>query len=118
MSTLKHYKIAELKEEWLTPKLSRRIISGSKETLGYFVLLKGSTVASHKHVNEQISVPLKGALKFTIDGKELTVKEGEVLIIPPNVEHAALAIEDSIVLDCFSPTREDWLAGKDDYLRK
>ena len=85
--------------------------------VGYIVLLKGSVVPSHKHFSEQISIILKGALKFTINGEDTVVKDREVLVIPSNVEHAAVAIEDTISLDCFSPPREDWLTGKDNYLR-
>lgn len=114
---VRFWRISELKEEWLNPKLSRRLISGKNEMLGYIVLLKGSVVPAHKHVSEQITFILKGALRFTINGKDTVVKEGEVLVIPSNVEHAAIAIEDTIDLDCFSPPREDWLTGKDNYLR-
>jgi quercetin dioxygenase-like cupin family protein len=114
---VRFYRISELKEEWLNPKLSRRLISGKSEMLGYIVLLKGSVVPAHKHVSEQITFIVKGALRFTINGKDTVVKEGEALVIPPNLEHAAVAVEDTIDLDCFSPPREDWLTGKDSYLR-
>jgi len=115
---VKLYKFSDLKEEWLNPKISRKLIVGEKEMLGYIVLLKGSVVPTHKHVSEQITMIMKGALKFTIHGKDTIVREGEVLLIPSNVEHGATALEDTIDIDCFSPLREDWLTGKDDYLRK
>jgi len=114
---VKFYRLSDLKEEWLNPKFSRRIIAGRSEMVGYIVLLKGSVVPSHKHFSEQISIILKGALKFTINGEDTVVKDREALVIPSNVEHAAIAIEDTISLDCFSPPREDWLTGKDNYLR-
>jgi len=104
-------------EEWLNPKLSRRMIVGQNEMIGYIVLLKGCYVPPHRHISEQITLILKGALKFNVDGKEIVVKEGEALVIPPNVEHSAVALEDTIDLDCFSPLREDWLTGRDQYLR-
>jgi quercetin dioxygenase-like cupin family protein len=114
---VKFCRFSDLKEEWLNPKLSRRIISGNNEMLGYIILLKGCVVPPHKHVSEQITVILKGALKFTINGIDTIVKEEEVLVIPPNIEHTAIAMEDTLDLDCFSPPRQDWLAGKDNYLR-
>jgi quercetin dioxygenase-like cupin family protein len=46
------------------------------------------------------------------------VRAGEVLVIPSNVPHRALAIEDTIGIDVFSPIRHDWLDGTDNYLRK
>jgi quercetin dioxygenase-like cupin family protein len=114
---IKVYRFSDLYEEWMNEKLSRRIVPGRNEMLGYVTLKKGCFVPPHKHVSEQMSIMLKGALKFTINGKEMVVKEGEVIVIPPNVEHAALAVEDTIDLDCFSPPREDWLTGQDAYLR-
>jgi quercetin dioxygenase-like cupin family protein len=113
----RRYRFSELKEEWLNEKLSRRLVVGENEMLGYFTLKKGCVVPAHKHVSEQMSVILKGALAFTIAGAKTVVKEGEVLVIPPNVEHEAVAVEDTVVLDCFSPIRDDWLKGQDQYLR-
>jgi quercetin dioxygenase-like cupin family protein len=93
------------------------MIVGKNEMLGYLFLSKGAYVPPHHHVSEQITIILKGALEFTTEGRKIVVREGETLVIPPNVEHAALALEDSIDVDCFSPLREDWLSGTDQYLR-
>jgi quercetin dioxygenase-like cupin family protein len=101
----------------LNPKFSRKIVAGKSEMVGFFNLLKGATIPAHRHVSEQISIVLKGKLTFTINGEELVVKKGEVLVIPSNVEHAAVVIEDATVHDCFTPLREDWLTGQDKYLR-
>ena len=43
---------------------------------------------------------------------------GEVVVIPSNVPHRALALEDTLDVDVFSPPREDWLKGTDAYLRR
>lgn len=85
--------------------------------LGRISLKKGAIVPAHKHLSEQITFILKGALQFTIHGKKYTVKSGEVLVIPSNVIHEAVALEDTDDFDCFSPLRRDWLTGKDKYLR-
>jgi quercetin dioxygenase-like cupin family protein len=42
---------------------------------------------------------------------------GELLLIPPQVPHAAEALEDTIAIDTFSPPREDWINKTDQYLR-
>ena len=55
---------------------------------------------------------------FVLGGVEKIVKAGEVLQIPPHVPHSAEALEDCIVVDLFSPLREDWIRGDDAYLRK
>ena len=60
---------------------------------------------------------LEGALKFEIGGEEIVVGKGQVLRIPSNVPHRAVALEDTLDLDIFSPIREDWLKKDDAYLR-
>ena len=73
---------------------------------------------THQHESEQISCIVQGALKFELEGRELTLRAGEVLVIPSNVPHSAVALEDSQAFDIFSPIRQDWLNGTDSYLRK
>jgi quercetin dioxygenase-like cupin family protein len=62
----------------------------------------------HAHESEQMTYILQGALKFLIEGEEITVREGEVLHIPPRVAHQAEALEDTFELDVFSPIRPEW----------
>jgi quercetin dioxygenase-like cupin family protein len=61
---------------------------------------------------------LTGALKFLIDGKEIVLRVGEILLIPPHMPHSAEALEDSSAIDTFTPPRQDWIDGSDQYLRK
>jgi quercetin dioxygenase-like cupin family protein len=107
-----------VKKEALNAKLARKVISGEKITMAQIFLAKDGVVPLHHHENEQISSVLTGAMKFEIEGKEIVLREGEVLLIPPNVPHRVVALEDSMALDVFSPIRADWLTGKDDYLRR
>jgi quercetin dioxygenase-like cupin family protein len=108
---------ADVREEWLNPKISRKMIIGQNEMLARLVLKKGSFVPPHKHVSEQLSSVLTGSLEFKIGRKSIIVGPGQVLVIPPNVVHSALALEDTDAIDAFSPLREDWLSGDDSYLR-
>ena len=68
-------------------------------------LAKDATVAEHSHHNEQITMVEKGALKFAIDGGHKVVHGGETLVIPPNVPHSVIALEDTVVFDVFAPSR-------------
>jgi quercetin dioxygenase-like cupin family protein len=68
-------------------------------------------------VNEQVTYILEGALKFRIDGREIIVRAGEVLTIPPNMPHEAEAMIDTVDLDVFNPPRADWINKDDSYLR-
>jgi quercetin dioxygenase-like cupin family protein len=107
-----------VKKEVMNPKLSRKVITGKKAMVAQVFLAKGCVVPTHQHDSEQISYVIEGALKFELEGKEIVVGKGEVLVIPSNVPHKAVALEDTLDLDVFSPIRIDWLTGKDDYLRK
>jgi quercetin dioxygenase-like cupin family protein len=107
----------EVHEEWLNPKISRKMVVGQNEMLARLVLKKGSIVPAHKHVSEQISSVLTGTLVFKVGRKEFTVRQGEMLVIPPNVVHSVVALEDTDAVDTFSPLRLDWLNGDDSYLR-
>ena len=101
--------------------LDRRLITGERVMLAHVYLKKGCIVPRHQHDNEQITYIVEGALKFWIgedEKKELTVRPGEVLHIPPNVWHKAEALEDTLDVDIFSPPRQDWLAKTDAYLRR
>lgn len=85
--------------------------------LARIVLKKGARVPMHHHFHEQISHVVEGALNFTIDGKEVVVRAGEILTIPPDVPHQVIALEDSVALDIFNPPRQDWIDRDDAYLR-
>jgi len=112
------YRWSDIPGKRLTDKLSRKLISGKNEMLAQVFLKKGCVVASHKHESEQMTFILKGLLELTLPGRKVRVGEGEVLVIPPNLEHGAVALEDTIDLDIFSPVRSDWLTGQDHYLRR
>jgi quercetin dioxygenase-like cupin family protein len=108
----------EVKTDQMSPQLTRRFISGPNTTLARFELKKGCVVPTHHHENAQMSWIVEGCLRFTWPGGgPMDVRAGEVLVIPPNLPHAAEAMEDTVVTDAFSPAREDWASGDDAYLR-
>ena len=108
----------EIELEKVTEMISRKVVTGEREMLAQIYLKKGAVVPMHNHESEQITYVLQGALKFLIGGEEITVREGEVLHIPSWVEHQAEALDDTFELDLFSPIRQDWLDGTDDYFRR
>ena len=110
-------KWSEIKEEKLNDKITRKLAVGQNEMIGRLHLAKGAVVPAHKHLAEQITMVMTGAIRFTIGAKDIDVRAGDVLIIPPDVVHSAVALEDTDDLDSFSPLREDWLSGDDAYLK-
>ena len=115
------YRWDSMKKERVSDMLERRLITGDRMMLAHVYLKKGCIVPKHSHENEQLTYILEGALKFKIgdDGaEEITVRAGEVLLIPSNIPHQAEALEETLDVDVFSPPRQDWLDKKDDYLRR
>jgi len=92
------------------PLVKRRRVVGEQSMISHVELAKGCEVPSHRHENEQFACVLSGALEFVLgegDAAEtLVVSGGEVLHLPSNLPHAARALEDSLVLDVFSPPSE------------
>ncbi|PYV49573.1 MAG: cupin domain-containing protein [Acidobacteria bacterium] len=117
-ATLKYLSWNDVEVEAMNPLLGRQLIVGHQVMLARVLLKKGCIVPLHSHINEQLSYILEGALKFYIDGKEIVVRAGEVLTIPPNMPHKAEAMEDTVDLDVFNPPRADWINKTDSYLRK
>jgi quercetin dioxygenase-like cupin family protein len=58
-----------------------------------------------------------GRIMFNVGGVENFLGPGDTIRVPPNVPHFVDVIEDCIVVDLFSPRREDWIRGDDAYLR-
>ena len=115
------YRWDDMPKEKLSDSLSRRLVTADRMMLAHVYLDKGCVVPKHSHENEQLTYILEGALHFWIgeDGEEeVTVRAGEVLVIPSHVVHKAEALEDTLDVDVFSPPRQDWLDKTDDYLRE
>ena len=115
------YRWSEIPTEQVSPMLDRRLLTGDRVMLAHVHLEKGCIVPRHQHVHEQVTYILRGALKFSLgedEKQEQVVHADEVLHLPSNVWHKAEALDDTIVLDVFSPPREDWLNRTDDYLRR
>ena len=74
-------------------------------------LAAGTKLPLHFHVNEQISRVEKGTIEAYSQGKKYTLKAGQVLIFPPNVPHEFVALEDSSLIEHFTPARQDFLTA-------
>ena len=119
-TTARHFRWDDIPKERLNDLLDRRLVTGERMMLAHVYLKKGCLVPRHSHENEQLTYVLQGALHFWLgedEKEEVVVRSGEVLVIPSNLPHKALALEDTLDVDVFSPPRQDWLDGTDAYLR-
>ena len=104
-STVEHHRWSDIAPEQINANISRQYITGDGVTIARFELKRGGIVPRHAHANEQVSLVLSGALLFKIDGRDITVSGGEALQIPGNVPHEVEVLEDTLVVDVFSPVR-------------
>ena len=116
----RHFRWSEIHKEHLSDEIDRRLVTGDQLMLAHVYLKKGALVPQHHHENEQMTYILEGSLHFYLgedEKEEVVVSAGEVLHIPSNFPHKAIALEDTLDVDVFTPPRQDWLDGTDDYLR-
>lgn len=87
----------------------RRTMATTDEAmLCQFHLEKDSIVPLHHHMNDQVGYVISGKLELTIGDKVQVINPGDSYAIPGGIEHRATALEDSIIIDVFSPPREDY----------
>ncbi len=102
----------DLPQDHPMPLIDRRRSIGSHMMMSEVHLHKGFRVATHHHANEQFAWVTSGRVRFGVGAegsanrREVTLTAGEVLHLPPNVPHSAEALEDSVVIDLFSPPSE------------
>jgi quercetin dioxygenase-like cupin family protein len=96
----------EIALERVTEMVSRKVVSGAALSVSQVYLRRGTLVPLHDHPCEQMTCVLQGALRVVAGGEEHTVREGEVLHVMPGAPHQVEALDDTFVLDLFSPPRE------------
>lgn len=93
----------------MQPGLFRRTMASTAEAmLCEFYLIKGAVVAPHSHNNDQVGYVILGQLQVTIGGEVQVIGPGQSYAIPGGIEHSGLALTDCIVIDVFSPPRNDY----------
>ena len=105
------YKWDTVAVEYLTDSIRRRMIVGIKEMLVRWEFTKGAVAARHSHPHEQIVVMVQGKLRLKVGDTETIMGRDDIVVIPPGTPHEAEALEDTVVIDIFSPPREDFLTG-------
>ncbi len=111
----------DIPTEEVTPMMKRKIIAGEKMMIAKMQFKDGFRVPLHSHENEQITQCVSGTMRFWFGEnkeQEMELHAGEMVVIPAHLPHEALMVGDVEEVDSWSPPRQDWLDGTDDYLRK
>ncbi len=101
-----HFNDIPVKE--LVPGINGQYVHGVKASLGWVTLKAGTIMPMHHHPHEQITVILDGELEMEIGGVNILMTPGMVHVIPSHTPHSAVVKKDSIVIDVFSPVREEY----------
>lgn len=112
MSIMKGFHaLRDLPEEKVTDTISRRVLIGDKEMIVWWSMKAGAHAAAHRHPHEQMFWMISGRMDFRLEGERRVCGPGDLGIVPAGVEHEAWFVEDTEVVDVFSPPREDFLPG-------
>lgn len=107
-----------LLSERVNEDISRRMIVGQNEMIVRWEFRKGGLAARHSHPHEQIVMMVSGRLRLAVGDDEKILVPDDIVVIPPHTPHEAEALEDTVVIDVFSPPRKDFLSGRTpDYFR-
>ena len=102
--------------EWedLGGGVSRKIMGWDNQIMMVKVKFeKGAEGSPHQHFQTQTTYCAKGKFEFTIGDEKQVVKYGDGIYVPPNVLHGAVCLEEGVLIDVFSPVREDFLDGSE-----
>jgi quercetin dioxygenase-like cupin family protein len=98
---------SDLEADHPMPLIERKRMHGERMTVARVVLRKGFRIDPHAHDEEQIAIILSGKIRFLVgetgSQRELVLGADELLHLPSNVPHGAEALEETVVLDLFSP---------------
>lgn len=90
--------------------IERQMVVGQNVMMVRFRFVPFLVTPEHSHPHEQMTLVVKGKVKFTVSGEEHIVSAGDVLHFPPHNRHGATMLDEEVILiDIFSPIREDFL---------
>ncbi len=110
-------KIMDYEPVELVPGARARTPYGQNLMLSYLELDEGCVIPMHKHPHEQGGMLIEGEMELTIGTETRRCVPGDMFIIPPHTLHSDQPVGGSaVVLDIFSPVREDYAALFNKYI--
>ena len=94
----------------VTPGNRRAVLAQRPELmLVAFSFDKGAVGALHSHPHSQVSYVAEGSFDVTIDGVTARLSTGASYIVAPNLLHGVVALEKGLLIDTFTPRRDDFI---------
>jgi len=96
--------------ERIAEGIERQLFWGDRVMVCRLRIAPHTVTAVHSHPHEQITMVERGRVRYIVDGQELVLKQGDLLHLPSGITHGATMLDEEVVLiDIFSPVREDFL---------
>lgn len=93
----------------MLPGLVRRtLVDGGTLMICEFTFDANIRIPDHAHVHDQVGYVVSGRVAMTIAGETFELGPGDTYHAPSNVRHSALTLEPTVIVDTFSPAREDY----------
>jgi len=70
---------------------------------------EGAVAAMHSHPHTQVAYIASGRFRFTVGDEEKEIAQGDTLYLQGGVQHGGVCLEKGVVVDCFTPMREDFV---------
>jgi quercetin dioxygenase-like cupin family protein len=110
-SVAQHLNWADIPVEHPAEGIERQMVVGERMMIVRFRFVPFLVTPEHTHMHEQMSLVVSGRVRFFVEGEERIASPGDVLHFPPNCLHGATMMDEEVVLiDIFSPIREDFLS--------
>lgn len=102
---------ATVPAERLSDRIVRQMVYGDRLMICRLTISPGTETPAHDHPHEQMTIVEKGRVRFTLGTKDETFGPGDVILVPSGLWHGATMLDEEVVLiDIFSPIREDFLS--------
>jgi quercetin dioxygenase-like cupin family protein len=103
---------AAIPPEQIAEGIERQMVVGQKLMICRLTIQPRVVTAVHAHEHEQMTIVERGRVLYIVDGVERVCSPGDILHFPPNVPHGATMLDEEVVLvDIFTPRREDFLSA-------
>lgn len=99
----------DVEEIDILPKIKVKFIHSKNMTFAYWKIQSGAIFPDHSHPHEQVATMLEGEFEFKVGNEKRIMKEGDISIVLPNINHSGIALTDCKIIDVFFPTREDYV---------
>jgi quercetin dioxygenase-like cupin family protein len=106
----------KMKPEEISELYNRKLVRCENLMVARVEVKQYSVTQPHSHDSEEVIIVLKGAWRFYLPDGAVTLKDNQMLAIPPGVQHSSETLEDTVAIDICTPSRLDWVTGEDRFI--